>query len=181
MAKFVYADNSNIWIEGKFHLAVAHGRCPNVEKAHENKISEDWRYDFGRLLEVACRGDVSDIKRAVLYGSRPTDNDSLWNAAKRVGFEVFAPERNAGNKEKGVDAGLIMQAAKDVYSGAISAAADEVILILGDADYFPLIEALNEYDIPVTLVFWNNAAQSLRAGCKNFISLNQHINDIEIN
>ena len=96
MGKCVYVDNSNVWIEGKYHSAVAKGMVADVYEAHDNKICDmPWAYDFGKLLDIVCCGDISDIKRAVLYGSRPTDNDSLWNAAKKAGFEVFTPTRNA--------------------------------------------------------------------------------------
>ena len=120
MGKCVYVDNSNVWIEGKYHSAVSKGMVADVYEAHDNRICDmPWAYDFGKLLNIVCDGDISDIKRAVLYGSRPTDNDSLWNAAKKVGFEVFTPPRNASNKEKRVDTGFDKEVLKDLYKGVI--------------------------------------------------------------
>src|SRR5262245_18406896 len=58
-----------------------------------------YKIDFGRLHEFAG-GPSGEIGRAILYGSRPPANDSLWNMARRKGFEVIVHERNASNREK---------------------------------------------------------------------------------
>ena len=34
MGKCVYVDNSNVWIEGKYHSAVAKGMVADVYEAH---------------------------------------------------------------------------------------------------------------------------------------------------
>ena len=68
MGKCIYVDNSNVWIEGKYHSAVEKGMVANVYDAHDNKICDmPWAYDFGKLLDIVCDGDIGDIKRAVLY------------------------------------------------------------------------------------------------------------------
>lgn len=179
MGKCIYVDNSNVWIEGKYHSAVAKGMVADVYEAHDNKICDmPWAYDFGKLLAIVCDGDVSDIKRAVLYGSRPTDNDSLWNAAKKVGFEVFTPDRNAKNKEKRVDTGFDKEVLKDLYKGAIGDS-DEIILVVGDSDHYPVAEAIIEEGKQYTLAFWDNASELMKGDSKKFISLNPHIGDLE--
>lgn len=105
MANFVYVDNSNVWIEGMRVSAVAHGIAPNIYTAMQNNIlDQTWRIDVGRLFEFAV-GD--DVGRAVLYGSRPPQNDSLWNRAEQVGFEIDVKERTAANRERGLDESII--------------------------------------------------------------------------
>ena len=179
MGKCVYVDNSNVWIEGKYHSSVAKGMVADVYEAHDNKICDmPWAYDFGKLLDIVCCGDISDIKRAVLYGSRPTDNDSLWNAAKKAGFEVFTPTRNAKNKEKRVDTGFDKEVLKDLYTGVIEPD-DEIILVVGDSDHYPVAEAIIEEGKRYTLAFWDNASELMKADSENFISLNSHIKDLE--
>ena len=151
----------------------------DVYEAHDNKICDmPWAYDFGKLLDIVCCGDISDIKRAVLYGSRPTDNDSLWNAAKKAGFEVFTPTRNAKNKEKRVDTGFDKEVLKDLYTGVIEPD-DEIILVVGDSDHYPVAEAIIEEGKRYTLSFWDNASELMKADSENFISLNSHIKDLE--
>ena len=179
MGKCVYVDNSNVWIEGKYHSAVSKGMVADVYEAHDNRICDmPWAYDFGKLLNIVCDGDISDIKRAVLYGSRPTDNDSLWNAAKKVGFEVFTPPRNASNKEKRVDTGFDKEVLKDLYKGVIGPD-DEIILVVGDSDHHPVAAAILEEGKQYTLAFSDNASELMKNDCKKFISLNPHIKDLE--
>ncbi len=178
MGKYVYVDNSNVWIEGKYHSAVDKGMVANVYDAHRDQICDmPWAYDFGKLLNVACEGDTSTMKRAVLYGSRPTDNDSLWNAARNVGYEVFTPMRNVKNREKRVDTGFDKEMLKDLYKNVIGAD-DEIILVIGDSDHIPVAEAIEEEGKQFTLVFWNNAAEELQTKASKFICLNKYINEI---
>lgn len=178
MGKCIYVDNSNVWIEGKYHSAVAKGMVADVYQAHDHKICDmPWAYDFGKLLSIVCDGDVSDIKRAVLYGSRPTDKDSLWNAAKKVGFEVFTPDRNVKNKEKRVDTGFDKEILKDLYKGVIEKN-DEIILVVGDSDHYPVAEAIIEEGKQYTLAFWDNASEMMKQKCMKFISLNPYIDKL---
>ena len=94
MANLLYVDNSNVWIEGKHVSAVKKGMAPNVWTAQQNKICDnDWKIDFGKLFQFAG-GERAEVKHAVLFGSRPPPNDSLWEAAKRKGFEVVVYDRN---------------------------------------------------------------------------------------
>ncbi|ADU27420.1 NYN domain-containing protein [Ethanoligenens harbinense] len=178
MGKFVYVDNSNVWIEGKYYSAVKKGMVANIFDAHENKICDmPWGYDFGKLLNISCEGDENSLKRAVLYGSKPTDNDSLWNAARRFGFEVYHPERNVKNKEKRVDTGFDKEVLKDLYKSVIGHD-DNIILVAGDADHVPVAEAIVEEGMKFTLVFWDNASETLKNMASKFISLNNYIAEI---
>lgn len=94
MSNLLYVDNSNVWIEGMHVAAVAHGLVPDIYTAlHGNICDYTWKLDFGRLLEFAG-GKPSEIGRAVLYGSKPPANDSLWTAARKQGFEVLVRERS---------------------------------------------------------------------------------------
>ncbi len=53
MAKYVYVDNSNVWIEGMRVAAVEHGMAFDIFDAAEQKVVDyDWKYDFGRMLEL---------------------------------------------------------------------------------------------------------------------------------
>lgn len=86
MANYLYVDNSNVWIEGMHVAAVARGLAPDLWTALQNKICDySWKLDYGRLHEFAG-GD--DIGKAILYGSRPPPNDSLWKVAEKRGFKA---------------------------------------------------------------------------------------------
>ena len=100
MANFLYVDNSNVWIEGMHVAAVESGRAPDIWTALEHKICDyTWKIDFGKLFTFAG-GEKPQVARAVLFGSRPPKNDSLWDAARINGFEVIVHDRNIQNKEK---------------------------------------------------------------------------------
>ena len=179
MGKYIYVDNSNVWIEGKYHSAVEKGMIAEISEAHENKICDmGWAYDFQKLKEIVCDGNLSDVKRAVLYGSCPPENKSLWNAARKAGFEVFNPQRNAQNKEKRVDTGLIKEICKDLYKGTIRDI-DEIILVVGDSDYAPVAEAIKDEKKKYTLAFWDNVAEIMKENSAKFINLNLHIKQFE--
>jgi hypothetical protein len=100
MANYLYVDNSNSWIEGMHVAAVVDGVAPDVWTAQQQRITSPWRMDFGRLFEFAG-GTKAEVARAVLYGSRPPANDSLWDAAKRKGFRrrCRRPERGEPGEE----------------------------------------------------------------------------------
>ena len=101
MAELVYVDNSNVSIEGKRVKAVATGRAKNIYDAmNHNVLDPSYQLDFGRLHFFIAGNEEANIKRCMMFGSRPPPNDSLWAAAERAGFEVRVEDRNVRNKEK---------------------------------------------------------------------------------
>jgi hypothetical protein len=63
MASFVYADNSNVWIEGMRVSAVARGFAPGMAAAQTEKIVDyDWKLDFGNLY-ARCLVRISPAVR----------------------------------------------------------------------------------------------------------------------
>ena len=77
------------------------GTSPDISVAIETRdFDNTFRLDFGKVLEIA---NNKPAKVAKFYGSRPPESDSVWNMAKKVGFETIIVDRNYGNKEKGVD------------------------------------------------------------------------------
>ena len=106
MARYVYVDNSNVWIEGQRVSAVRKGLAIDIRDAmSRNVLDPSWRCDFGRLYELACPV-TETIGRSALFGSRPPANDSLWARARSEGFEVVVHDRNVANREKKVDVGI---------------------------------------------------------------------------
>jgi uncharacterized LabA/DUF88 family protein len=170
---FLYVDNSNVWIEGMHVAAVENGIAPTIWDAMENRICDyTWKMDFGKLYQFAG-GDKKDVKRAVLYGSRPPTNDSLWAIAKQKGFEVVVYDRNASNKEKKIDTSIAADMIADSYE-LVNAKEDEVTLVSGDKDLVPAVEKLRRRNIKIDVVFWDHAAAELKAAGSNFVSLNPY-------
>ncbi len=174
MPNYLYVDNSNVWIEGMHVAAVAHGLAPNIFAAQEHKICDyGWKIDFGKLLLFAG-GKSPDIGRAVLYGSKPPPNDSLWAAAKKQGFEVIIHERSLKGTEKKVDTNIATDIVYDALK-VMDPRKDEITLVAGDSDYVPTVEKLIADKYEFYVVFWDHAAKELRNACTKFTSLNAHL------
>jgi len=176
MGKFMFVDNSNVWIEGMKVSAVYKGLAPDVITAGEMRLADAaWRIDFGKLYQ-ALNGD--NVIKAFLYGSTPPPNDSLWGCSKVAGFEVKTFERSYyTNREKKVDA----QIAADMFEVAVDEAVkgeDEILLIAGDADYVPQIEKIKKRNIRVVVAFWDHASRELVEIADRFVSLNTLIDQI---
>lgn len=177
MSYFVFVDNSNIWIEGKYVSAVKKGYANNIYEAHSKNCQDNsWAIDFGRLLYAVTDTNVADIKDAVLFGSKPTDKDSLWKAMESVGFKVVNIPRNVANKEKKVDTGIVAEILRTLYTKAEEG--DEFILLMGDADFVPVMEQIAERKMSTTIAFWSHASGELKAAADRFIDLNAIIDKI---
>ena len=174
MSDWIYVDNSNVFIEGQRISAVRKGMALDIWDAMENRIVDhDYRMSFGKLYEFVAGADRAKIARAVLYGSRPPITDTIWELARRAGFEVRTYDRNRANKEKKIDTGITAVMTRDAYRDASTG--DIFTLVSGDADYVPAIEQLREDGFQVDVVFWGHAATELKAVASKFIDLNpQH-------
>lgn len=178
MATYVYVDNSNVWIEGMHVSAVAKGMAPDIWAACDQRICDAaWKLDFGRLFEFAGGKDVG---RALLVGSRPPPNDSVWKSAESQGFEVVVHDRNASNKEKRVDTEIATQILDDSYQ-LMKPGQDVITLVSGDADYIPVIESLIKRGFAVEVCFWDHASPALKTSASKFISLNRYLEHLNYN
>lgn len=177
MANLLYIDNSNVWIEGLHVAAFQNGHAPDVWSAVQNKICDyNWKLDFRKLRDFAGGADA-DLKRAVLFGSRSANNDSLWAAAERNGFDVIVYDRNIAKREKKIDTDVVATIIEDSYE-ILKVGEDEITLVSGDADFVPAIEKLKKRGIPVHVVFWAHASRELKNAATKFISLDpflQHL------
>ena len=171
MSSLIYLDNSNLWIEGKKVSAVSKGMALDIWEATETRTFDNtFKLDFGHVLEIA---NHAPVRIARFYGSRPPEADSIWAAAKRVGFRLEILDRNARNKEKGVDSSMVADIIQDMYE--IAEKDDVFILITGDEDYVPAIERLHKRDFEVHVLFWDHAARRIKDSADNFQSLNGYL------
>lgn len=175
MSNFVYVDNSNAFIEGKRVSAVRKGLARNIYEAMNQNISDNsYRLDFGKLHSFTAGSTPSKIRRAVLFGSRPPINDSLWGIAESAGFEVIIFDRNVANKEKKVDTSIVSEMMRDAYK-KMNSNEDVITLVAGDGDFVPAIRNLRQDGYKVELFFWNHASQDLKEACNSFVSLDPHL------
>lgn len=174
---FVYVDNSNLWIEGMHVSAVRAGIAPDIWTAQDEKICDyGWKLDFGRLYEFAC-GQASEVGRAVLFGSRPPANDSLWAMARARGFEPVVYDRNARNREKKIDTSIATEMVTDSFA-RMKPDSDEMTLVAGDSDYVPAVLSLRDRGFTVSLIFWEHASRELKEVVSRFISLDPYLHHL---
>lgn len=172
MGNFLYVDNSNVWIEGMHVAAVASGAAPDIFTAQQAKITDRFVIDFGKLRAFAG-GETSEVSRAVLYGSRPPANDSLWKAAEAQGFDIVVYDRNAANREKKIDTKIATDIIADSFARV--GGGDEITLVAGDRDYVPVGESLSERGVPFHVIFWNHAARELKSVATTFTDLDPYL------
>lgn len=171
----IIVDNSNIWIEGIKYSARIKGMSAGADG--KEPCDYKWRIDFGKLIELVAEG--KNIRKAILVGSRPPKNDSLWNAAKKRGFDVVVEDRNSQNREKSVDTRLVVAGAKLIYTTTSPA----VLKILsGDADFKPLIECANDEGWETEIWAFSSALSSgnLLSIVHRVEPLDSHISEIQL-
>jgi len=177
---FLYVDNSNVWIEGMHVSAVRTGLAPDIWAAQKERICDyGWKLDFGRLYEFAG-GQASEVARAVLFGSRPPPNDSLWDRARAFGFEPIVHDRSIRNREKKVDTSIVTEIVADSYE-RMDLANDEVTLVAGDSDYVPTVEQLRARGIKFTVMYWEHASRELREAASVFVALDPYLGFLGLN
>jgi len=136
-----------------------------------------WTYDFGRLYELAC--PVSEkLGRTALFGSTPPPSDSIWEIARREGFEVKLFPRNAQNREKQVDNAIGTLMLEDSYE--YMQPGDTAVLVAGDGDFIPNLESLKRRGFRVRLMFWSHASGALKAVADEFICLDPHFDNLSL-
>jgi uncharacterized LabA/DUF88 family protein len=178
MPELVYVDNSNVFIEGKRVKAVQTGLAMNIYDAMSNKILEQsYKIDFGHMHDFIAGEDRKNIKRCMLFGSRPPSNDSIWDMARKAGFEVITEDRNVANKEKKIDTGIVAAMTKDAYTIA-DKNNDIITLVAGDADFVPSVRMLVEDGFNVEVVFWSHASHELKEVCTKFVELDSVIDHL---
>jgi len=180
VAKFIYIDNSNVFIEGQRVAAVRNGKALDMADAQTRGVfHHDYRLDFGKLYRfLASNGDPA-VGRAVLFGSRPPPNDSLWAIAKSEGFELAIEDRNAENREKKIDTGIVTAMTKDAYTRA-DKSADMFTLVAGDGDYVPVVRTLVEDGFTVNVTFWDHASRELQNTAGSFMPMNPHFDALAL-
>jgi uncharacterized LabA/DUF88 family protein len=139
----ILVDNSNVFIEGKKLSARRKGLFKEVD-GYEDSL---WRIDFGSLLKEIANGHK--IIKAILIGSTPPPNDSLWDAAKTGGFEVKTFERShITGGEKAVDMEIGMSGARVIFRHPNKAI---LKLVSDDSDFIPLVKLAYEEEWEVEL------------------------------
>jgi uncharacterized LabA/DUF88 family protein len=152
----VFIDNSNLWIRGKF--AVAELENVGQWRLHrESRELNELRIDYGFLLKTILKGrQMSSVP--FIVGSRPPQDDSLWDSWRKQGMEVEVLDRNCQNKEKGVDITLAVEAMEAMFTNPLGV----LILVAGDGDYKPLLKKAVKHGWKIEVYFWQHGEYSMK-------------------
>lgn len=180
MAKFLYVDNSNVFIEGQRVAAVKNFNALDIVDAIRRQIFDhSYRLDFGKLYQFITTNGDNTVKKAMLFGSRPPLNDSLWAVAKSAGFEPIVEDRNPANKEKKIDTGIVAAMFEHAFTQA-DKEKDRFVLVAGDGDYVPAVARLVSLGFKVDVVFWQHASHELQQVCSHFIAMDSHFSKLSL-
>jgi uncharacterized LabA/DUF88 family protein len=143
-------DNSNIFIEGQ-KLSARRKGVPKSDPNDKDPCDPSWRIDFGALLNHLAGG--RKILNAILVGSRPPKNDSVWEAARVKGFEVILYDRSGG-EEKAVDTELVAQGTEIICS---IGAPNVLVIASGDRDFIPLVKVAHRRNWEVEMCAFSSS------------------------
>ncbi|WP_125614333.1 NYN domain-containing protein [Specibacter cremeus] len=179
MTLYVYVDNSNVWIEGQRIQAVRTGTAPDIRAAQKQKFTAPWTLDFGHLYALLCPPGEK-IGRSIMFGSRPPENDSIWQKMRDADFEVETFDRSTcTNREKQVDTALCTRMMEDSFTYMKAANGDIAVLVAGDGDFLPTIKSLQSRGLRVRVVSWSHAvSHQLRDAADEFIELDPYFDDL---
>jgi len=124
---------------------------------------------------LACPPN-EQIGRSILYGSRPPDNDSIWQRARDAEFQVEVFDRSIyTNKEKQVDIALSTTMLENSFNHMRADNGDIAVLVAGDGDFLPTIRSLQKRAFGIRVVSWTHAvSRELRDTADEFVGLDPH-------
>ena len=145
---YVFVDNSNLFIEGKKAVADREGLGTWKAQRAYRELNE-MRLDYGALIDGILRGRRLG-KPPFIVGTKPPTSDSLWQSWREQGMSVEVLDRNCINKEKGVDATLIVEAMEVLYTKEEGV----IVLVAGDGDFKPLLRKIIGRGWRTEVYFW---------------------------
>jgi uncharacterized LabA/DUF88 family protein len=148
---YIYIDNSNLFIEGS--KVISYLENVNVFD-HKRLDFLNFYVDHGRLVTTILSG--RKLKRALIFGSVPPPNDTIWDRTRDHGCEVQTYPRN---EEKKVDIKLVCSAMRTIMTENPGI----LLLVAGNGDYCPLLEEAQKENWKIEIWFWSGLP-----GVKNY-------------
>ena len=92
MARYIYVDNSNLFIEARRLAAVQAGLVGSMRQAQAVRaLDNTYNLDYALLRDFLAEGH--EVGRSVLFGSMAaTGTGAVWEHAEAAGWEVFSFE-----------------------------------------------------------------------------------------
>lgn len=167
----VFVDGSNLFIEGMRLSSHLRSGDPTAPAYAHQQFDLDFRIDLRRLHSyLGCTGSPV---RPLLVGSHTENTDLVFESAAFCGFETIVYDRDANNREKKVDATIILRAVLTALDGTPDTT--RITLVAGDSDYVPMVQALRQRGYRVEVAFWSHGSRELREAADRFIPLDPMI------
>jgi uncharacterized LabA/DUF88 family protein len=147
----ILVDNSNVFIEGQ-KFSARHKGVHRRSSDRRDAQDPSWRIDFGDLLTFMSEG--RRIIAAILVGSEPPPNDTVWTAASRDGFEVLTYMRGYKGEEKEVDTEIVARGTEIICDHKGHGV---IVLASGDRDFLPLVRVAHRRSWAVEMCAFSNA------------------------
>jgi len=115
-----------------------------------------------------------------VFGPRPPQSDSIWDAARQRGFEVVVEDCKARNREARIAASVTAAMMYDAITALQNQKVEEteMILVAGDCDYEPVVKTLINRGFKVTVCFWGHAADELKNAASEFVLLDPYVDQL---
>ncbi len=174
MGLHLFIDNSNIFIEAR--------RVAQLVYNCDDRAMDRLRIDFGRLMEFTRKG--RELREAILVGSEPPPNDSLWQRLRQLGIQLRIFQRSPfTGREREVDQELI-NCIRDTLEA--NPQRGVIALVSGDRGYAGTLERCLARGWEVEIYFWRQASTELKRLAERepgqpraqFVNLNPHFNRI---
>ncbi|RIB02810.1 hypothetical protein C2G38_2226807 [Gigaspora rosea] len=142
---YIFIDNLNVFIEGKYAIAELENLGTFDNKRHPRCFNQ-LRIDHGKLL-ATIQGNRKLGDEPVIVGSRPSPNDSLWKSVREQGYNVTVYDRNIENRK--------IELAHTIDKVIFTKSPGILALVSGDIDYYPIVTNALRCNWIVETWFWN--------------------------
>jgi len=170
----IFIDGSNLFIEGMRLSSHLREGLPSMPVYLHPAFDLDFRLDLRRLRGFL--GAIGADHRPLLVGSRSENSDLVFASAEYCGYDTIVYDRDQQNREKKVDATIVLRALLAALDGTPETA--RIVLVAGDSDYVPLVHELRKRRYEVEVVFWSHASRELREAASRFVSLDPMIDTL---
>ena len=143
---YAFIDSSNLWIPGQ----IASGK-----KLKDADVDTRFRVDHGRFLNLVQKD--GHLNQAILYGSIPPPNDTVWKAVREKNFivKVKLYKRSESGRAKEIYGSM----ARDIMTILYTKSREDVtyVIVTGDRNLNPIIVDVLSKGVPVELWSWEAA------------------------
>ncbi|CAG8789629.1 11152_t:CDS:2, partial [Gigaspora rosea] len=165
---YIFVDNSNVFIEGKYAIAELENLGTSDNKSHSPCFNQ-FCIDHGKLL-ATIQGNRKLGDGPVIVGPRPLPNDSLWRSALEQRYNVTVYDRNIENYKKKADVELAHTINKVIFTKSPGILA----LVSGDSEYDPIVTSALKCNWIVESWFWNMGMSGVLKDKTIFTPLDYH-------